>query len=254
MYKMNLLEIVQKVLKSMDDDNVSGISDTQSAEDVASIAKDVYYDLLTKADWPHIKLVTQLTGLGDSNKPNFMRLPSDIAEITDIRYDITTPADTKKVMQSITYYEDPADFLDAVLTRNTGNSNVVIKYTTTNVPIFVLNDIGPKFCTSFDDNEIVFDAYNAAVDSTLQTTKSIVEGIKIPVWSATNSFIPDMPGRLFPMYLEKVKILANEYLRQVDLKTDKEDYKTNFNRLRRKKVVNTNVRRKNYGRVSRGKI
>ena len=72
---MNLLEIVQEVLDVIDGDQVNSISDTDEAEQVATIARSVYRNLMTGNTWAHNKGFITVVNTGDPNRPNYLNLP-----------------------------------------------------------------------------------------------------------------------------------------------------------------------------------
>ena len=206
--KLTLLEIVQSVLSSMDGDSVSAISDTVESDQIVQIAHDVYNSMMAAADWAHLKTVVQLEASGDSTKPTLMSLPDDVAEVLDIRYNITQDGDVNTRWSKPLEYVDSHEFLNRVYQRNTSNDNVGTETTSEGISILYLNDTAPTFYTSFDDNVVIFDAYDSVVDTTLQSSKTAANVIKSTSWTNSNTFVPDMPARMFSTYLEKVRLVA----------------------------------------------
>ena len=251
MEKRTLLEIINDVMVSLEYDTVSAIDETEEAERVARLIRNEYSKLSDSEDWPHLKIATQLTALADVTRPNFMQVPTTVASIDVIRYNSTETGDTNNKMSNITIYEDPNDFLELVYGRNTGNSNVSVFNTSEGVPIWTLTDTAPTFCTSFDDDIIVFDAYNSAEDATLQASKSFVLGLRGAAWVNSASFIPPMPVNMFSMFVSKCKIVCNEVMRQVTLVSETRDHQVAQNRFKRQRRLNTKITKPRYGRRSR---
>ena len=248
MERRTLLEMINDVMVSLDYETISNIGDTEESERVARIIRNEYSKLMDRLDWPHVKVVDQLNGLGDVTQPNFMQVPSTLAQIDSIRYDVTETGDAGKTIQDVTFYEDPNDFLDLVYSRNTGDSNVSIYNTGDGIPIWTLTDTGPSFCTTFDDDTIIFDAYNSSEDTTLQASKSIVRGLRGASWTEDESFTPSMPVDMFSLFVSKCKVVANEQLRQVTLATEARDSQILLNRASHKRRVRNYNRKPNYGR------
>lgn len=247
MAKMTLLELVQSVMNSMDDQLVSSISDLEISEQIALEAKNTYFDLMQSSDWPHLEILTQLTALADSAKPNYMSVPADLTEVYNIRYNVATAADTQPKWENIKYLSC-AEFLSHVQSRNPSESNIQTVNSFESVPLYIRNDIGPTYWTSFDDNYIVFDSFDSGVDSTLQASKSSCLGKDLPAWTAADSFIPDMPAKLFPAFLAELKRKCFVYFKDTQ---SPEDIRTSFRALavQRSKASQTNgVRRVRYGR------
>jgi hypothetical protein len=249
MEKRTLLQIINDVAVSMDYETVNDISDTPEAERIARIARNEYSKLMSIDEWPHLKVVAPLEGLSDVTQPNFMRVPALVAQIDSIRYTSTETGDTDESIGNVEYIENFNEFLDKIYQRNTSDDAIEIFETDDGIPIWTYTDRAPTFCTSFDDDIIIFDAYNADEDSTLQSSKSLCIGLRAVAWEDDKDFIPALPINMFAMYISKVKVVANEQLRQVALTTEANDYQFHFNRLSRKKRVNqpTNTR-PNYGR------
>jgi hypothetical protein len=79
---------------------------------------------------------------------------------------------------------------------STDTTNYQTVLWTANVPLIIRKTAGPQFWTSFDDNYIIFDAYNSAVDSTLQSSKSIFYAETRPMFYIEDEFTPDLPENL----------------------------------------------------------
>jgi hypothetical protein len=248
MESRTLLEILNDVNVSLDYATVNTIGETPESDQVVRLIRGEYSKLMDRDDWPHLNVTTTLDGLSDVTRPNFMKVPADVAQVDSIRYNNTETGDTNNKMKSITYYEDPNDFLDKIYSRNTGDSNVSVFNTAEGVPIWVITDQAPSFCTSFDDDIIIFDAYDSAEDTTLQSSKSLVMGLRGSAWTEDDSFTPFMPVGMFSMFISKCKIIANEQLRQVSLPTETRDHQVALNRQSRKKRVNNKITKPNYGR------
>jgi hypothetical protein len=71
----------------------------------------------------------------------------------------------------------------------------------------------PDYYTSFDDRYLCFDSYDSSIDTTLQTSKSLVLGTKLPSFTMTNDATPDMDDSIFPYYLAEVKSRALSLLK-----------------------------------------
>jgi hypothetical protein len=71
--------------------------------------------------------------------------------------------------------------------------------------LFVLNNVSPTYYTSFDDNFIVFDSYNSAIDTTLQESKSRAYGSVYPSFTISDSFEPDLDDNMLPYLLAEAK-------------------------------------------------
>jgi len=71
--------------------------------------------------------------------------------------------------------------------------------------LYIRNDKNPRYYTSFDDQYIICDSYDASVDTTLQTNKTRCWGTVTPTFSLTDDFVPDIDEVLFPYLLAEAK-------------------------------------------------
>lgn len=245
--KKTLLEIVQDILNDMDSDKVNSISETVEAEQIAQICQSVYFDVITTTDLPeHDELLT-VTGLSDSTKPNFMDANS-VTQIKELRYNVTESSG--ELEYKIIPYVAPTEFVQNILQRDTTASNViVVTDPTSGISLPIVNDKMPDFYTTFDDRYLCFDSYLATVDTTLQTSKTLVIGTKIPSFTVSNSAVPDMDDTIFPYYIAECKSRAFSALKggpdaKIEQFARKHRY---FLKNDRHKVTQENIRN-DYGR------
>jgi len=203
--------MVQDVLNDMDSDEVNSISDTVEATQIANICRSVYYDVITTVDLPeHAELMT-VTGLSDSARPNFMDANS-ITEIKELRYNVSETLG--ELEYKLIDYVPPDEFVQRIVTRDTTASEVIIvQDPTSGISLPIINNKMPDYYTSFDDRYLCFDSYKSTVDTTLQTSKTMVLGIKIPSFTMTDGSTPDMDDTIFPYYLAEVKSRALSLLK-----------------------------------------
>lgn len=205
MASMTLLEMVQDILNDMDSDPANSIDDHEEAAQVAQIVKTAYYKLITtRDDWPFLRTLTNLTGLGDTSNPTKMRIPTGVNKVYWVKYN-------KKDVS----YLDPKDFKD-LLDARTEESGVV------DSSGYILN-ADPLYWTTYDQDYIYFDGYDSDTDSTLQQSKSAVYGIQVPSWTHSDSFTPTLPPKMFPTLLADAKGTAFLTLKQ-QANQKEEDY------------------------------
>jgi hypothetical protein len=152
-----------------------------------------------------------VTGLSDSTKPNFMDADS-ITEIKELRYNVSDTAG--ELEYKLIGYIPPDEFVQRIVSRDTTQTEVIlVQDPASGISIPILNNKMPDYYTSFDDRYLCFDSYDSTVDSTLQSSKTMVLGIKIPSFTLTNSAVPDIDDTLFPYYLAEVKSRALSLLK-----------------------------------------
>lgn len=197
--RTTLLSMVQSILSDMDSEDVNSISDTVEAQQIASVIQDTYFNLISAREIPEHKQMLQLTSLSNSQKPTHFRYPNNTKEIEVLFYNTATSGSTYTQV----YFLEPIDFLNRV--DETATNVLQVGTVAGEVPVFVYTDRMPKYYTSFDDDNIIMDAYNSSIESTLQTSKSRAYGTIYPTFSITDSFEPDLDDTMLPYLLAEAK-------------------------------------------------
>jgi hypothetical protein len=191
-----VLELVQGILTETSGDEINSIEDTIEAGDIASIMAQVYSEMVDEFSLPSTKTIQALTGLGDPALPNFMQLPDDAYNIEFIKYDCRLESDDDKNYRDINYL-DPNSFVNLVNGNpSTDTTNYQVVQWDSNVPLIIHKLKAPSFWTTFDDNYIVFDSWDSNVDSTLQSSKSIIYSETRPQFFIEDEFTPELPENL----------------------------------------------------------
>lgn len=215
MATQTLLQITQDILSAMDSDNVSSISDTIEATQVAQIVKSTYFDIMTTRDYASKQTTFQLEGLGDTNHPTRMRIPVNISTVVSVKYNKIKSGATARSIQEV-QYKTPQEFLDIVDLRVSTESNIQSVTEATGIILHIINNAAPTYWTSFDDEYITMDSFDNAVDSTLQTSKTSCIGIEDPADVAlADALVFDLPAKLFPLLLAEAKSACFMQLKQL---------------------------------------
>jgi hypothetical protein len=197
--KRTLLQIVQNILSDMDSEDVNSISDSIEAEQIASVVRDVYYNMVSTRMIPEHQELIRLVSLSNSARPTHFQVPESVKRIDFLRYNISTTNGTE--FKEIEYIE-PLVFL----TLNRDGDNVDTVYDVNgNTPILVRNDKMPDYYTSFDDLHIVMDSYDSSVDNILAESKTQALGHKVPDFNINDNFTPDLDEVLFPYLIAESK-------------------------------------------------
>ncbi len=230
-HKLTLLQIVQRTLTALDSDNVDSISDTPESQQVADTVQDLYFDILPLRDWEHLKTVQQLEQVGITTQPTKIRIPDTIMRIDNLHYDrkLSTESDHK---YTLVKYLKPEEFLRIVLSRSSSAPNVSTAVMDNNTPLYILTDVMPTYWTSFDDEHIYFDSYYSLDETTVQASKTLLYGVKEPAWTASDTFIPDLPSDQFPLLLARtIKTCSKRFRQLIDEEAERSSIKL-YNSLR----------------------
>lgn len=250
MPKLTLLDVVQSVLSDMNSDNVNSISDTIEAQQAANIAKRVYFNMHNERVWPHRGQLFRLSSSTDNARPTHMKMEEDVISVEWVRYESRTDT-TKPLDYLLVEYKTPDEFLTLVHSRDPSKDNVQTVIDFHGTPLFVLNDHAPTCYTSFDDEYLVFDSYDMTMDSILQHSKTQVFGYVEPDWLTSDTFIPEMPAKVFPYYLAEVTSECFLKIKEVFSQKDEQNSNRQKSWLSREKHrVDGATKYPNYGKPS----
>lgn len=202
MRQMTLLEITQDVLSDMDSDEVNSINDTIEATQVANTVRSVYEHLIDTRDWGHLYSLYPLDATGLST-PTTLTIPTNTIEILWLKYNKKKSTDANDRYEEVKY-KLPEDFINLCNKRNSSDGSVE-QITIGGVKVNVLNNVAPTYYTSFDNDTIVCDSYDGAVDDSLQTSKTQAYGKRLPVFTLSDDFIPDLPINAFALLVNESK-------------------------------------------------
>ncbi len=251
MAKMTLIDMTQNILSAMDSDYANSIGDSVEADQIATVIRETYYDLINNIlDLPEHKEIISLTGLADAAHPNYLQLPAIVKSIDIFRYDKQTTTDTDIQYKDICFLE-PLVFQNRFNGRNESDSNVVAISDFNAGSLLIVNDKHPDFWTSFDDLYIACDSFDNTIDSTLQNSKTFCYGLTEPGWTHDDTFIPDLDTDKFPLLLEEAKSTCFVNFKQVtNVKSERKARRqltSGQNKLHRRKVDNLG-RQPDFGR------
>lgn len=212
--KYTLLKLVQHVLSDMDGDEVNDIFETVESAQVVSIAERMFFEVIAEHDLQHTEGLVQLEPSLDIARPTHMRLPDNVEKVMWVKYDVRDPdaGDTGPVYREMCWLP-PKDFCERIANRVPDEHTIQVT-DPSGVTFHIRNDRRPHFYTSFDDEHLVFDAYDVSLESTLQNSKTFVHARTTPGWSNENSFIPDLPTNLWPRYVNAVLSRCFHVLKQ----------------------------------------
>ena len=195
--KSTLLQVVQSILSDMDSENVNTLSDTVEAQQIASVVEDTYFNIIAARDIPEHNKLIPLVSLANNAKPTHFTYPARTKQLMRVDYNIGTASvpDYREIV-----YVEPLVFIDRM-------DETAKKVTTVDqsVELFVGNDKDPSYYTSFNDNHIIMDAYDASVEANLASNKTRAFCAIYPTFSQTDSFAIDLDQTLMPLLLAEAK-------------------------------------------------
>lgn len=211
MIKKNLLKIVQDILNDMSSDEVTGIDDTVEAQQVASIVESTYYEMITNRNWPHTLKLIQLDTIADTSRPTHLRMPANLKELKSIGYDVR-----KTALAAPEYAEMKFLYPDEFIKKtNQYKTFTQVVEDFGGADFFIQTNRAPMYWTTFDDDYIVMDAYDSALEGTLQKSKTQCMAYLIPTFGKSNEYVPDLPAEAFPALIEEAKSTSFFVLKQM---------------------------------------
>lgn len=213
MFKMSLLDMVQDIMSDMDSDEVNSIEDTSESLQVATIVKNAYKALMSSREWSHLEKLIKLESSLSTDRPTHMKMPENVKRINFINYNISDDGgvEYKQILGVL-----PDEFLKKTNQRDSSKDDVQVAIDPdSDVEFLIFNDTHPTMWTSFNDEYIVFDAFNSDVESTLQTSKCQVSAYVYPDFLMEDDFVPDLPAEAFPALLSKARSQAMYWLKQM---------------------------------------
>lgn len=248
MARKTLLEIVQVILNDIDGDEVNSIDDTIESEQVASVVRSCYEEMVSNRNWPYHKEMIKLEASGTTSKPNYLKLPERLKELYFFKYDKAKITDSKVVYQDVTY-KTPEEFMRYVMSRDSSQANIDTIVDISGVQLLIANNLAPSFWTSFDDDYLITDSYDSAVDTTLQSAKTQVYASMMPIWVHENDAVPDLPITAFSALIEESKSTASFVVKQmVNQKAEQKATRQQRWLSRKSGRANNGVQYPNYGR------
>ncbi len=216
MAKMTNLEIVNDILSDMDAEEVTAIGDTVESDQVFKLVRSTFDGLVAARNIPEHKGLFELVE-STSGTPSVMTMPTNVIELDWIQMDVRTDesAGVARRYTEIDYVE-PEEFIIRIRNRNDTDTTVDILDDTTvtgDTELFIRNDRAPQMYTSFNDEHIVFDAYNVALDTFIPSLKTQCWGTLEPTWVSTDGGTQDMDLDLFPKFISIIKNRSNAVIK-----------------------------------------
>lgn len=243
--RMTVLEMTQNILNAINGDDVNSIGDTTQAQQVAEEIQTAYYVLLQQQDQPYQQEAVQLYASQDTARPTHMQVPDNVSQLKWIKYN--DRADGNNNWETVEYL-DPEDFL----VRSVGMANQTSVREVTDfsdAKLYVATDQTPNYYTTFDEQWLVFDAYNSSLEATLQETNTLAWGFTVPAFRLEDSFVPKLRVDLFPLLLAEAKSACFTNQKQVASSKDEQRSRRiitqHQNRSHRVKAKQSNSRAKN---------
>lgn len=247
--KRTLLDMVQDILSAIDADEVNSIDDTIEATQVASILKNVYFNMASNRNWSGQRRLIQFDHSGTPDKPTHLLSPDNIKEVHLFQYDCAK--DPSKMEYREIKYMEPDVFLRRCggYSPSTQNTEVIRDFGGT--PLAIITNKPPSYWTTFDDKYIVCDSYDKEQDDALKASKTQLHVTVLPEFKLLDDFIPDIPADAYQALFNEAKSVAFVEIKQVaNQKAEQEAVRQRTWLSRKEWRLVGGVQYPNYGRRS----
>ncbi len=263
MAKYTVLDMTQNILSAMSSDEVNSISDTTESLQVAQILKNKFNDIITRSHLPEHNELFQLDSSGDILSPVLMYVPDNVSKIEWIKYfnsnvntdssggghDINVDIDSENddtpnappgyqyviILPFTQFFEYISSFNPEDDTVDTFTFSDSYNTLTKNFTFNFKNNTQPTYATTIGNKYVIFDSFDATQDSTLQSSKTIVQGTIVPRFLLEDNFIPALEDDVFPLLINEAKALAFYELKQQPHVKAEQEIKRQWSSLQRNK-------------------
>lgn len=215
--KYTLLDIVQTVLASMDSDEVNSITDTTESLQIAYIVRNVFGRMCASGDLPAHMSTFNLTATSAST-PTLMTKPTTVTNIEWLKYNVQSASNPVPQYTEIMPLQ-LSEFLRRMYSLNTTDSNVFTYNLTVNgadtFKVMGLNNVPPRYYTSYNDSTIIFDNYDSGVDTNLQSSKTLGFGEIPQPFLLMDSYTPPLNSDQFDLLVNECRSWAHAELKQM---------------------------------------
>lgn len=243
MEKMNLISMVQDIIESLGSEPVNSITDTSEAYQIATFVKNTYNNLLTNRDIPDFETLVKIVAWSDNRFPTFLHYPEGIKDLKTIWYNVGEDhVHYKEIL-----FVPPEDFLHRCNYGIDDTVEVIEPFSGTT--LYLRNNTDPSYWTTFDNENIIFDAYDKKKDATIQARKLRALGSMYPEFKMEDTFVPKLHVMYFPMLLNEAKSTAFSLLKgYVDPKVEQMARRQRFSIQNDKFIDNRASQWNDYGR------
>lgn len=204
-----VLQYVQACLSTMDSDEVDSIAETSESMQIAELLPDIYAELINRQEWEFLRRPVTLTAVGNPELPTKFVIPTGLRRLTKLWYNVSTTSVSRREL----CYVEPEDFLSRLASGDTA-ANKMLVTDGSQLQFYVRNDRMPSLYTTFDDRAVWCDAYDAAVETTLQSSKISAWGVVIPSLVVADDTVPDLPEHMVPLLQSLLNAAAHRYFKQ----------------------------------------
>ncbi len=211
MTKRTILKLVQDLGEGINSDEIDDLAETEEVVKIVNILKQTLQEVLDRKTWEFMKdKVRQLDArAGGSTELNTLLIPSDVTHITCLKY----RGDSGKFAELI--YLTACDFVELVQSRTDTEADITAIVNADGVSLNTRTTVAPQYWTSFDEETITFDAYDATAGTGNLIADSVILADVMPVTDFTSpTAVLNIPERMETLVFTEALVTCNYRLRQ----------------------------------------
>lgn len=246
-----LLQVVQEVAENINSDEVTTLTNASTeVDDIRKLVLHTLEDLMNRNEWEFLK-DRPLQLLAGTNVIE-LAIPTTVQRVQTVKYR-HVQAGVQTGFTTLTYMH-PDDFLSRLQNVNPtepGRDTVTL---TGGVELYPANNRHPRFWTSFDEKNIVFDSYDVAENASgVEAGDSAILATIYLDFTGSNleTWVAPIPESLFPLWIQEASADASVKFRQTeDPREERKSRRSYVQQIRKEPVTNKDSGSKevDYGR------
>lgn len=248
MAKKTILQLVQTMGARIGSDEIDTLDETIESLELVGILEGVYEEVISRKPWKFLTgRVRQLEAReGGSVQYNTLAVPEDVTRIDSLKY--RTNSDVESYTKLIQLPVE--EFLAKIQSRNPTDADVATIINPDGVRLFIATNIAPTYWTSFDEENISFDAYDVTRGTGNLVADSVIIADIVPFVDFTDpaSVLP-VPQRMETLIInEAISTASVELRQQANPKAEQIARRQHIALRENEPVTNDASREVNYGR------
>lgn len=249
MAKKTILQIVQTVGQRIGSDEIDSLDETIESADIVGVLIGVYEEVISRKPWEFLRgHPRQLDAIElTSNQLNTLVLPDDVTRVECVRY--RSDNESNEGYKELRYLS-ACDFVTKVQARNPLNDNMTTIVNNDGVRLFIETNRAPIYWTSFDEENITFDAYDLARGIGNLAADSVIIADIIPAVDFTDPLaVLPVPQRMETLIINDAISTAAVALRQTtDPKAEQVARRQHAALRELEPRTNKDIKERHYGR------
>lgn len=237
--KRTLLQMIKEVAVAINSDEVTSLADDSlEIQDIRRLTLNALEDMMARNDWEFLR--DHPLQLEAGTNVVQLTIPATVRKLQTVKYR-RLDGGVQKGFTTLRYMY-PHEYLKRLQDVNPTEANVDTVTLASGVEVYVRNDRAPRYWTSFDEQTVMFDSYDAAQNASgidaddsaiLATVHFDFDGSDEETWEAP------LPPNVFTLWLQEAIAECSVKLRQVeDPREERKARRSYIQQIRKEPVTN----------------